>query len=145
VTAEEGDGADAQTAERRLHEPDEFLYRQVHPQWIVDSEPSSQAFKPTKKDGGMLSIALGSKTTAEDAFLHHTHALKLASGGTWAVTVGEVAAVELSSFERSLDDSPAHGLIDFRGLSRRATELKAKLLLAGARDRGCLYQPSSCP
>lgn len=58
----------------------------------------------------MLSIALGTKTTAEDAFLHHTQALELASGGTWAVTVGEVAAVELSGFEQPLEDSRAHGL-----------------------------------
>lgn len=143
MTAEEGEGGAAETTERRLQEPDEFLYRQVHPEWIVDSEPSSQAFKPTKKDKGMLSIALGSKTTSEEAFLHHTQVLKLASGGTWAVTVGEVAAVELSSFEQPLENSPAHGFIDFRDLSRRATESRAKLLLEKARDRGRVYQPSS--
>jgi len=141
VTAEEGDGGDAETARRRLDDPDEFLYRQVHPQWIVESEPSSQAFKPTRKDEGMLSIALGSKTTAEDAFLHHTEVLRLASGGTWAVTVGEVAAFDLSSFEQPLEDSPAHGFIDLRGLGRRAMESKARLLVAKARNRGCVYQP----
>jgi hypothetical protein len=85
VTLQAEDGAGAETAERRLDDADELLYRQVHPQWIVDGEPSSQAFKPTKKDEGMLSIALGSQTTAEDAFLHHTQVLKLASGGTWAL------------------------------------------------------------
>jgi hypothetical protein len=142
VTAEEGDGGDAEPAERRLDNPDESLYRQVHPQWIDDGEPSSQAFKPTRKDEGMLSIALGSKTTAEKAFLHHTQVLELASGGTWAVTVGEVAAVELSSFEQPLEDSPAHGFIDFRDIGRKAVEAKARLLLARARDRGCVYQPS---
>jgi len=125
-----------------MDDPGEVLYRQVHPQWIVDSEPSSQAFKPTKKDEGMLSIAVGSKTTAEETFLHHTRVLKLASGGTWAVTVGEVAAVDLSSFEQPLDNSPAHGFIDFRDRSRRAMESKAKLLVAKARDRGCVHQPS---
>ena len=98
---------------------------------------SSIASHPAK-----LSIALGSKTTAEKAFRHHTQALKLASGGTWAVTVGEVAAVELSSFEQPLENSPAHGFIDFRHLSRRAMESKAKLLVAKARDRGCAYQSS---
>lgn len=98
MTAEAEHGDDARPAERGANESQEFLYRQVHPQWIVEGEPSSQAFRPTKKDEGMLSIALGSKTTAEDAFLHHTQVLKLASGGTWAVTVGEVAAVELSSY-----------------------------------------------
>lgn len=143
MTAEDGDGGDAQTAERRLDAPEELLYRQVHPEWIVEGQPSSQAFKPTKKDNGMLSIALGSKSTAEDAFLHHTQELARASAGTWAVTVGEVAAVELSSFEQPLEDSPAHGFIDFRELSRGAIDSKAKLLLGKARERGCLYQASS--
>lgn len=142
MTAEEGDAGDADAAERRLEDPDELLYRQVHPQWIIDDMPSSQAFKPTRKDEGMLSITLGSKTTAEDAFLHHTQTLKLASGGTWAVTVGEVAAVDLSSFEQPLEHSPAHGFVDFRDLSRKAMESKAKLLLARTRNRGCVYPPS---
>jgi hypothetical protein len=141
VTAEARHGGDGETAERRLDNPDEFLYRQVHPNWIEDGQPSSQAFKPTKKDEGMLSIALGSKTTAEGAFLHHTQTLELASGGTWAVTVAEVATVDLSSFEQPRENSPAHGFIDFRDLARKAIESKAKLLLARARDRGCMYQP----
>lgn len=142
MTAEGPDGGDGGTVDRRLGDPGEFLYRQVHPQWVVDGEPSSQAFKPTKKDEGMLSIALGSKTTAEEAFLHHTQVLQLASGGTWSVTVGEVATAELNSFEQPLENNPAHGFIDLRGLSRRATESKTKLLLARARTRGCLHRPS---
>jgi hypothetical protein len=139
---EAGRGGDVRTAEEALDDPDEFLYRQVHPQWVVDGEPSSQAFRPTKKDDAMLSIACGSKTTAEDAFLHHTQVLKLASGGSWAVTVSEVTSVELRSFAQPLDGSPAHGFIDFRGLGRKAMESKAKLLRAKARNRGCVYQPS---
>lgn len=141
MTVEHSDGGTAEPAERRLDDPDEPLYRQVHPHWIVDGEPSSQAFKPTKKDAGMLSVALGSKTTAEDAFLHHTHVLNLASGGTWAVTAGEVAAVELDCFEQPLENNHAHGFIDFRNFGRKAVETKAKLLLAKARARGCVYQP----
>ncbi len=54
-----------------------------------------------------------------------------------------VAALELSSFEQPLENSPAHGYIDFRDLSRGAMESRAKLLVAKARDRGCMYQPSS--
>ncbi len=91
----------------------------------------------------MLSIALGSKTTAQDAYLHHTETLHLMSAGTWAVTVGEVADVDLSSSGDPLEDSPAHGFIDFRGLVRKDIEAKAKILVANARDRGCLYRPSS--
>jgi hypothetical protein len=139
VTDDEDDGGDTES-ERRLDRADECLYRQVHPTWIDAGEPSSQAFKPTKKDAGMLSIALGSKTSAEGAYLHHTEVLGLASAGTWAVTVGEVTELELSSFEQPLEDDPAHGFIDFRELARKATEAKAKLLRARARDRGCVYR-----
>jgi hypothetical protein len=142
VTAVPPDGDDQATVGRQLDDPDELLYRQVHPQWIVDGEPSSQAFKPTKKDAGMLSIALGSKTTAEDAWLQHTQVLMLASGGTWAVTVGDVAEVDLSSYAQPLDENAAHGFIDFRGLGRGAAESKAKLLLAKTRARGCMHQPT---
>jgi hypothetical protein len=141
VTVDEGDGGDAEATEGRLDDPEEFLYRQVHPAWIDGGVPSSQAFKPTKKDDGMLSIALSSKTTAQEAFLHHTQVLKLPSGGTWAVSVGEVAAVALSTFRQPLNDNPAHGFIDFRDPGRNAIESKAKLPSAKARDRGCVYQP----
>lgn len=142
MTAEAGNGGATETAERRLDESDELLYRQVHPKWLDDGEPSSQAFRPTKKDEGMLSVGLGNKTTAENAFLHHTQTLGLSSHGTWAVTVGEAATAELSSFEQPLEGDPAHGFIDFRALGRRATEARAKLLLAKARARGCLYPAS---
>lgn len=87
----------------------------------------------------MLSIALGSKTTAEGAYLHHVEQLQLASGGTWAVTVGETNQVGLNSFEQPLEESPAHGFVDFRDLSRGATEARAKTLRALASGRGCLY------
>lgn len=138
---EEQAAGEGPSAERQLNDPHELLYRQVHPNWIDDGEPSSQAFKPTKKDEGMLSIALGSKTTAEDAFRHHTETLGLASGGTWAVSVEEASDVELRAYEQPLDNSPAHGFIDFRNTGGSAAERKAKQLRVNARDRGCLHQP----
>lgn len=128
-------------ADDRLADEHECLYRQVHPSWVVDGVPSSQAFKPTKKDHGMLSIALGSETTAEGAFLHHTQKLGKASVGAWAVTVQETTRAGLSSYPQPLADSPAHGFIDFRELSRRQAETKAKLLLGSARARGRLHPP----
>ena len=134
------DGLAADADERLINE-DECLYRQVHPSWVVDGVPSSQAFKPTKKDQGMLSISLARKTTAEGAYLHHTRKLGQASAGTWAVTVGETARAALNSYSQPLADSPAHGFIDFRELSRMQAETKAKLLLGSARARGRLHPP----
>ncbi len=141
MTDESADVSETESAKQPLTDPDEALCRQVHPSWIADGVPSSQAFKPTKKDEGMLSVALGSKTTPEGAFVHHTQVLKRESVGTWAVSVAETTEAGLRSYEQPLDDSPAHGFIDFRGLGRGQTEAKAKLLLGKARHRGRLYPP----
>jgi hypothetical protein len=128
-------------ADSPLDDGEEPLYRQVHPSWVQDGVPSSLAFKPTKKDAGMLSISLGSKATPKGAFDHHTKDLGLQSAGTWAVMVAEVAEAGLNSYAQPIDGSPDHGFIDFRELSRGQTEKTAKVLLARARDRGCLHTP----
>jgi hypothetical protein len=117
----------------------EALYRQVHPRWVDDGVPSHQAFTPTTKDAGQLSITRGSLTTAEDAYKHYTTVLNLDSAGTWAVTVGEADATGLKCFDEHMDDVPAHGFIDFRGLSRRNAKKKGMILAAYARERGRLY------
>ncbi len=139
MTDDSADQSGPEPATPPLTDPDEALYRQVHPSWIADGVPSSQAFKPTKKDQGMLSVSLGSKITPEASFVHHTQVLRRASAGVWAVTVAETTEAELLSYAQPLDDSPAHGFIDFRGLGRGQIEVKAKLLLGKARDRGCLH------
>jgi hypothetical protein len=139
VTDHEGSIAEAAPAQRPLSNPDDLLFRQIHPAWIDDGVPSSQAFKPTRKDDGMLSIALGGLSTAEGAFVHHTTVLKLASIGSWGVSVAEVSATGLTGYAEPLADSPAHGFIDFRELTRGQVESKAKVLLAGARARGRLH------
>ena len=37
-----------------LADDDEVLFRQVHPAFVRDGRPSSQAFRPTPKDEGSL-------------------------------------------------------------------------------------------
>jgi hypothetical protein len=123
----------------RLEDVGELLYRQVHPTWVEDGVPSSQAFAPTRKDKGKLSIARGRLVTAEDAYRHYTDVLGLSSAGTWAVMVGEARTTTLESFAEPLHDDPAHGYVDFRELGRREAERKAKLLLPHAVDRGRLH------
>lgn len=136
---DERDAVEGESGESPLADAEELLYRQVHPSWVQNGVPSSQAFKPTKKDAGMVSVTLGSKTSAEGAFNHHVQVLELKSAGTWAVTVGEVAEAGLESYPQPLDDSPDHGFIDFRERGRGEVERSAKILLARSRDRGCLY------
>lgn len=122
-----------------LEDPAEMLFRQVHPTWLDDGVPSSQAFVPTPKDKGQLSIARGSLTTAEDAYKHYTTVRNLSSAGTWAIRVGDAIGVGLQSFNDRQPDTPAHGFIDFRGLSRRDAKKKGVILAARAREGGRLY------
>jgi len=128
--------------EAKLEDPTESLHRQIHPSWIQDGIPSSLAFKPTKKDEGMLSVTLGAELDPEAAYRHHTGDLNLKSAGTWSVTVSEATDAGLPSYSQPLVESPAHGYIDFRGLSNSATEKAAKLLVSRARKRGCQYNPA---
>jgi len=110
------DRTEEPSAHEQLTHSKELLYRQIHPNWVDDGKPSSQAFRPTQKDKGMLSIAQGSKTTAEGAYRHYTEVRKLASAGSWAVTVGETVEADLGCFADPQVDDPNHGFIDFRGL-----------------------------
>lgn len=127
------------THRTRLTDPGEVLFRQVHPSWVHDGVPTSQAFTPTPKDEGELSIARGSRTTAEAAYKHYTTVQKFASAGTWAVTVGEANDAELQSFDDDQPDLLAHGFVDFRGLGRKEAKRKGMLLAAHARTRGRLH------
>jgi hypothetical protein len=125
--------------ETPLTDETELLYRQIPPVWVDDGIPSSQAFVPTKKDSGKLSIYLGSQISPEDAYKHYTTVEGLKSEGSWGISVGELQQADLNSFPESLGNNQAHGFIDFRGLGRKQCERKGKLLVARARDRGRLH------
>jgi len=128
-----------------LDDAGELLFRQIHPSFVRDGRPSSQAFRPTKKDDGKLSVARSSLTTAERAFHSHTVLLGLPSHGTWALSVQECAQHELKVFPNpllappELIADPAHAFIDFRGLSNSRTESKSTQLRNDAMDRGCVH------
>jgi hypothetical protein len=133
-----------------LTDEDEFLLRQVHPSFVRDGRPSSQAFRPTSKDDGKLSVARGALTTAEAAFTLHTRDRGLRSDGTWAVTVGECRAQALVAVSDPIDSppdavaDPAHALIDFSPFSKGQAEAKGVRLARAAADRGRLH-PSTEP
>jgi hypothetical protein len=128
-----------------LADADEVLLRQVHPSFLRDGRPSSQEWKPTKKDEGWLSVARDSLTSAQAAFEHHTQQRRLASAGTWAVTVGECQTEDLGAYSDPLNatstigEDSAHAVIDFTGLPNSQVEAKAVRLSRCASERGCLY------
>lgn len=128
-----------------LSDEEELLFRQVHPSFMRDGRPSSQAFRPTPKDEGKLSVARGSLTTAAAAYELHTVGLELRSAGTWAITVGEcrgqslaVVADPIASPPARVAD-PAHALVDFAPHSKNQAEAKGARLARQAVERGRLH------
>lgn len=125
-----------------LDDGDELLHRQVHPSFLQKGRVSSQAFRPTPKDEGMLSVSRGSLSSAEEAYLLYTGDKGLESVGVWSVTVGECAAVALHAFHDPVTEpvpDPAHSFVDFRDATTSGTEKCSKRLAAFARARGCQH------
>lgn len=120
-----------------------FLYRQIHPKWIVNSRVTSLAFKPSKNHNYELSVSSSEKTTAAQAFDFHTKTLSKESVGVFGVTVEEVIQVELKTYESPKMDVPqdlAHCHIDFTDkLTNSQLQNKADKLVSNARDRGQLH------
>lgn len=137
----------SETTASSLVDEDELLFRQVHPSFVRDGRVGSQAFRPTPKDKKLLSVAQGTKTTAGAAFELHTQCNKLASAGTWAVTVGECQAIGLPARSDELRDGdcpdPAHAVIDFTALSNSKIEAHGARLARHANDRGILHPGGS--
>jgi len=136
-----------------LTEPQELLHRQVHPEWINDGRVSSQAFHPTRKDAGKLSVSRGSLVSAKEAYLRHTRK-EYRSAGTWSVSVGECSAVGVRAYAdpigkedpRQLPEDDAHAVADFANVGGGSAVRKAAdKLVSKARERGCMYAPPSGP
>ena len=130
-----------------LTDDEELLFRQVHPGFVRDGRPSSQAFRPMPKDEGKLSVARGAVTTAAAAYELHTRERGHGSAGTWAITVGEcrgqalaVVADPLVSPPETIAD-PAHALVDFTPHSKNQAEAKGARLARRAVERGRLHPP----
>ena len=120
---------------------DALLFRQIHPNFIDrGGRVTSQAFKPSPKDGNRLSVYDGDQITAEDAWRHYVCVLNNASTGVMAVTVAECHDQDLRP-EHDPDPYPEHAVIDFSGLSRRCIRSTAKKLTECANRRGWQYGP----
>jgi hypothetical protein len=118
---------------------DTLLLRQVHPGFVQNSRPSSQAFRPTPKDENKLSVYDGDLITPEASQRHYTGELGLASAGVLGVTVRECGEQGLT-VASSPEVFPEHAHIDFAAFSASQVEKKGKKLLALALVRDWLYQ-----
>ena len=129
--------------ENRLTDNDEQLLRQLSPQWKHGDRITSQLFKPTKKDEGLLSTDRASRVSAQDSFDAHI-ALGFRSDGVYGVTVGEVsdgAGVTAHDDPRP-PEKPHHAFIAMDGLTRGEVDAAAGLLRDCAVARGLLHTPA---
>jgi hypothetical protein len=117
-----------------------LLLRHVHPRFIQQGRPSSQAFRPTPKDENKLSAYDGDQITAEASWMHYTGVLQYTSAGVLAVTVAECGGLDLPA---APDPKPfkEHCTIDFSAHSSSAAGRTGKALLRLALNRGWQFQP----
>lgn len=124
--------------------PDTLLYRQIHPNFIQNGRPTTQAFRPTPKDENQLSVYDGDKIQPQASWQHYTDVLKLSSAGVMAVTSAECSAQSLPVIADG-KPFPEHCSIDFSRLKKSAIEKAAKVLAACAVTRGWQYQHTQQP
>lgn len=126
-----------------LWKEDDLLLRQVNPAHLVDDKPSSQAFNPTPKDSGMLSVDDARITSPAKSYEHFTNTLGYESAGTWGISHKEIS--DNSDLTVTVDKQPdnaAHCLIDFNAVtSKNQRKRKAQKLAMAAESRGALYLP----
>ena len=123
-----------------MEDDEQTLHRQVHPSWVQDGRLTSQAFSPTPKDAGLLSVYDGKLIAPEPSFVHYTTVQKLAAVGTVTVSAYEVAAVGLP-WKPDTEPFPEHAVIDFTSLPTPGKiKAKAQALAEKARQRDWTYR-----
>ena len=121
---------------------DTLLYRMVNPSWMIEGQPTSQTFKPTRKDNWRLSVYDGDQISPQDAYEHYA-SLGHKAVGVLAVAVAECESLNLTVSPDPLLDFPEHTTIDFAAHSRKGVEVVARVLRERANVRGWQYRPSA--
>lgn len=116
-----------------------LLYRQVNPAWIQNGQISSQTFRPTPKDAGLLSTYDSALISAASAYEHYVGS-NLASAGVMAVSVHEVTVCGLT-WRPDPEPFPSHAVIDFTELNNSRIRAISSKLAEFARIRTWEYQP----
>lgn len=124
-----------------LDDENELLFRQVHPNFIVDGQLSSAPFRPTPKDGDKLSVDRSAIATAAES-----HALYTSNGfssvAVYALNVKEfqdeavrcVADPVPASEQQAAN--PAHAYADYSGHGSAKQKTIAQRLKIKAVARG---------
>jgi hypothetical protein len=134
-----------------LDDEQEVLFRQIHPSFMQGDEvssipfaPTSQAFAPTAKDGGYLSVDRSSKTSAAESFkLFNGNGSS--SAAVYGLTVGEFSVESISCVDDPIEASDgraanlAHAVADYTPHAAGQQKNKAKRLKQKAIVRGRLH------
>ena len=118
-----------------------LMLRQVHPDFIQQGCVTSQAFRPTPKDQGKLSVYDGDQVTPEQSWIHYKQLLHGKSDGVVAVTVLECGQQGTKAYVDGVGFQE-HAVIDFTDLPTNSKVKSAsKQLTKRANDRGWLLGP----
>lgn len=129
--------------EEVLDDPAEVYLRQCAAHAMEDGQPSVRMFRESTADGGKISGARSSKTSAEEAYLHHEGAQttgRAATVGTYGLTIDQIRAAgdQTGLPVRAVDDSrrrgeegpPGHTYLDQRHLGDRPSNPDKRALRA---------------
>ncbi len=117
--------------------PKTLLLRQVNPAWIQAGRISSQAFVPTLKDNGKLSVYNGDRWKPSDSH-QHFESQGLLSMGVAAASCHECQKIGIP-YEEDNIPFEGHCFMDFRSLGSSAQKRAGKKLAKYARERGFLF------
>ncbi|MFC5526144.1 hypothetical protein ACFPPA_10355 [Rhodanobacter ginsengisoli] len=125
----------------KLAVSDELLMRQVHPNnMIQEGRLWSGAFTPTKADAGLLSADRDSIMSPKEAYERYLRAKALMqAGGTWGVSVSELAVIGLTCYSDPVTGNDAHAIVDFAEKGAEKEKGLGKLAYSKASTRGRLY------
>lgn len=120
-------------------ESETLLLRQIHPSFVQNGRPTSQAFRPTPKDELLLSVEDGSRIQPPASWERFTASPDRRSAGVMAITVAECSAEELEVIEDGVP-FPEHCSVDFSNLTISSVGKKAKILTRQAVNRDWLFR-----
>lgn len=124
--------------------PQTLLLRQIHPSFVTEDGPGSQAFRPTPKDHDRLSFDDGDRISAHSAWLRYTGERGLQSEGVLGVQVEECTELQLM-VEPDGIPYPEHVSVDFSGKSQTQRKTLSKQLRDRALARGWQFRKMGSP
>ena len=125
-----------------LADGNELLFRQIHPSFMQNGSPTSQAFMPIPKDKGGMSVDRSSVYSASKSFHEYTVVNGFQSVAVFGLTVAEFAVEAIPCYSdpvpatNGFAANPAHCIADFSGLHGSAQKNVAKRLKIVAVARG---------